>query len=116
MLKIEKQTEKEIELITDLSGLSVDDHGFLAIIAPRAEKNLETSSRFQTGNVGDQLFIDDGVFYAHFVNGSKIITTTVKNYQSEAGAKYRYDIYADDNFAGVFSTEIQIKINFLLNT
>ena len=105
VLKIEKQTEKEIELITDLSGLSVDDHGFLAIIAPRSEKNLETSSRFQTGNVGEQLFIEDGVLYANFVNDSKIITTTVKNYQSEAGAKYRYDIYADDNFAGVFSQD-----------
>jgi len=104
VLKIEKQTEKEIELIIDLSSLSVDDHGFLAIIAPRAEKNLENSSRFQTGNVGDQILIDDGVFYSHFVNGSKIITTTVKNYESESGAKYRYDIYVNDNFEGVFPT------------
>lgn len=104
VLKIEKQTEKEIELIIDLSSLSVGDHGFLAIIAPRAEKNLENSSRFQTGNVGDQILIDDGVFYSHFVNGSKIITTTVKNYESESGAKYRYDIYVNDNFEGVFPT------------
>ena len=87
VLKIEKQTEKEIELIIDLSSLSVGDHGFLAIIAPRAENNLENSSRFNTGNVGDQILIEDGVLYAHFVNDSKIITTTVKNYESEAGAK-----------------------------
>ena len=102
VLKIEKQTEKEIELIIDLSSLSVGDHGFLAIIAPRAENNLENSSRFNTGNVGDQILIEDGVLYAHFVNDSKIITTTVKNYESEAGAKYRYDIYVNDNFGGVF--------------
>jgi len=105
VLKIEKQTEKEIELIIDLSSLSIDDHGFLAVIAPRAENNLENSSRFQTNNVGDQILIDDGVLYANFVNDSKIITTTVKNYESESGAKYRYDIYADDNFAGVFSQD-----------
>ena len=99
VLKIEKQTEKEIELIIDFSSLSIDDHEFLAIIAPRAEKNLETLSRFKTGNVGEQLFIEDGVLYKNFVNDSKIITTTVKNYESESGAKYRYDIYADDDFS-----------------
>ena len=99
VLKIEKQTEKEIELIIDMSSLSIDDHGFLAIIAPRAEKNLENSSRFQTGNVGKQILIEDGVLYKNFVNDSKIITTTVKNYESESGAKYRYDIYADDDFS-----------------
>ena len=115
VLKIEKQTEKEIELIIDLSSLSVGDHGFLAIIAPLAEKNLENSSRFQTGNVGDQILIDDGVFYSHFVNGSKIITTTVKNYESESGAKYRYDIYVNDNFEGVFpsNTKNAFTIKYL---
>lgn len=113
VLKIEKQTEKEIELIIDLSSLSVGDHGFLAIIAPRAEKNLENSSRFQTGNVGDQILIDDGVFYSHFVNGSKIITTTVKNYESESGAKYRYDIYVNDNFEGVFPTNTKNAFTIL---
>ena len=106
VLKIEKQTVQEIEIINDLN-LSSGDHGFLAIIAPTTEKHRQETKG--TGKVGDQIIVDDGIKYHNFRNYDKIITTNVKisppEVNTDSSAKYRYDIYAGDNFAGVFSQD-----------
>lgn len=96
-VNIQPNESVDIELVTDKLILSVGNHKFMAMIVRR--RRLEGIG---TGMVKDEILVTRQETMPKvwdFISKSKAIKTNVRNFYSKSGAKYRYEIYANDNFS-----------------
>ena len=107
-VNIQSNESVDIELVTDKLILSVGNHKFMAMIVRR--RRLEGIG---TGTVKDEILVTRQETMPKvwdFISKSKAITTNVRNFYSKSGAKYRYEIYANDNFSQVPNDKIVIPL------
>ena len=107
-VNIQPNESVDIELVTDKLILSVGNHKFMAMIVRR--RRLEGIG---TGTVKDEILVTRQETMPKvwdFISKSKAITTNVRNFYSKSGAKYRYEIYANDNFSQVPNDKIVIPL------
>ena len=107
-VNIQSNESVDIELVTDKLILSVGNHKFMAMIVRR--RRLEGIG---TGTVKDEILVTRQETMPKvwdFISKSKAITTNVRNFYSKSGAKYRYEIYANDNFSQVPRDKIVIPL------
>ena len=96
-VNIQPNESVDIELVTDKLTMSVGNHKFMAMIVRR--RRLEGIG---TGTVKDEILVTRQETMPKvwdFISKSKAIKTNVRNFYSKSGAKYRYEIYANDNFS-----------------
>ena len=107
-VNIQPNESVDIELVTDKLILSVGNHKFMAMIVRR--RRLEGIG---TGKVKDEILVTRQATMPKvwdFISKSKAIKTNVRNFYSKSGAKYRYEIYANDNFSQVPNDKIVIPL------
>ena len=107
-VNIQPNESVDIELVTDKLILSVGNHKFMAMIVRR--RRLEGIG---TGTVKDEILVtrqEKMPKVWDFISKSKAIKTNVRNFYSKSGAKYRYEIYANDNFSQVPNDKIVIPL------
>ena len=107
-VNIQPNESVDIELVTDKLILSVGNHKFMAMIVRR--RRLEGIG---TGMVKDEILVTRQATMPKvwdFISKSKAIKTNVRNFYSKSGAKYRYEIYANDNFSQVPRDKIEIPL------
>ncbi len=107
-VNIQPNESVDIELVTDKLTLSVGNHKFMAMIVRR--RRLEGIG---TGTVKDEILVTRQETMPKvwdFISKSKAIKTNVRNFYSKSGAKYRYEIYANDNFSQVPNDKIVIPL------
>ena len=107
-VNIQPNESVDIELVTDKLILSVGNHKFMAMIVRR--RRLEGIG---TGKVKDEILVTRQETMPKvwdFISKSKAIKTNVRNFYSKSGAKYRYEIYANDNFSQVPNDKIVIPL------